>query len=80
MTVQKPVYLLVVMTETPLMSVSEYARRLSVTEQTVRKWAREGRIPAVRVGPRLWRIDGDVGLSTMPNSRRGSRPTTGRLR
>lgn len=37
------------------MTVSEYARRYRVSEQTVRNLCRTGKLPAVKVG-RLFRI------------------------
>lgn len=63
-----------------LVPISEYARRLSFSEHTVRRWAREGHIPAVKVGPRMWRIDEDAPLPVVPMSARGDRPVKGRLR
>lgn len=42
---------------TRLVSVSEYARRMNVNEETVRRLARRGAIPACKVGNRIWRID-----------------------
>jgi excisionase family DNA binding protein len=70
-----------VLTDAPLMSVSEYARHLNVSEVSVRRWARDGLIPAEKVGPgRLWRIDGDARLPTLPNSARGDHPDSRRIR
>ena len=39
-----------------LLFVHQVARRLSVSEPTVRRWARLGIIRARKVGPRRWRI------------------------
>lgn len=42
--------------QTEYMTISEFARRFQLHEESVREWARTGRIPgAVRVG-RSWRI------------------------
>lgn len=63
-----------------LIPISEYARRLSLSEDTVRRYARDGLVEAHKVGPRLWRIDEDAPLPTVPISARGSAPAKGRLR
>jgi len=39
-----------------LLSVSEVARLLGVTEPTVRVWIKEGKLRAHRAGARFWRI------------------------
>ena len=46
-------------TPTEFVLVSEAARILSVTQQTVRLWERTGRLPAIRVsgGVRVFRRD-----------------------
>jgi excisionase family DNA binding protein len=38
------------------LTVAEFARRLSLSERTVLRMLADGKIPAVRVGPRLVRI------------------------
>jgi len=44
-----------------LLTVKEVAARLKVNPQTVRRWIRTGRLPAVRYGARAWRVrNGDV--------------------
>jgi excisionase family DNA binding protein len=64
-----------------LVSASEYARRIGLSENTVRRLARNGDIPAVKVGKRIWRFDTDAPLPRpIPTSKRGSRPTEGRIR
>jgi excisionase family DNA binding protein len=64
-----------------LVSVAEYARRMDLSEGTVRRLAREGFIPATKLGRRLWRIDADAPLPrVVPNGERGKHPTKGRLR
>jgi PTS system nitrogen regulatory IIA component len=69
--------------ESPLLTISETARFLRTTPQTVRRWAREGQLPAVRVGGQ-WRIDSSGELADISTSARGrgefSHPTTGRIR
>lgn len=36
--------------------VNNVARRLNVSERTVRYWAANGRIPAIRIGVKIWRF------------------------
>ncbi len=40
-----------------LLSCSQVARQLGVSERVVRLWAAKGLIPAIRVGQKLWRFD-----------------------
>ena len=40
-----------------MISVTEAAGRLGVNYRTIRRWIAVGRIDAVRVGPRLLKID-----------------------
>ena len=49
------------MSETPLLTVSELAARLSVHPRTVRRWVRNGSLPCVRVGRGLRVSADDVG-------------------
>jgi excisionase family DNA binding protein len=42
--------------EDRLLSVAQVAATLSVTEQTVRMWIRDGKLQAQRAGGRFWRI------------------------
>lgn len=45
-------------TRTPhLISLNDAADRLGVNYRTIRRWIAAGRIDAVRVGPRLLKID-----------------------
>jgi len=41
----------------PLVDAHVIARRLAISERTVRRLAQQGRIPARKVGPRSWRFD-----------------------
>ncbi len=41
-----------------LMTAEEVAKYLNVDETTIYVWAKEGKIPAAKLG-RLWRFDGD---------------------
>jgi excisionase family DNA binding protein len=60
-----------------LVSVAEYATAMNIAPATVRRLAREGHIPAVKVGPRLWRIDPDCPL---PRTIPIDPPTKGQIR
>lgn len=42
--------------EFPLMTIEQVAQLLQLQPETVRTMARQGRIPALRIG-RLWRFD-----------------------
>ena len=68
-------------THEPLIGVAEVARLLNVSQDTVRRLARSGRLPAIRVGAQL-RFDKGVLLApTVPNGRRGGvHPDNHRLR
>jgi len=62
------------MAETHLLTVAEAAERLRVHAATVRSWARDGRIPTVRIG-RAWRIDaGALDAGTQREGNDGRRP------
>ncbi len=45
------------MNETELLTADELADRLQVRPSTVRRWARERRIPTVRLTPKVVRYD-----------------------
>jgi excisionase family DNA binding protein len=65
-----------------LIGVSETARLLGVSRGTVRRLARNGRLPSVLVGTQL-RFDKTTLLShalAEPNGRRGAQPDHNRLR
>ena len=60
--------------ERELMTLSECARMLRVTEETLRNYAREGRVPSYRVGPMgMLRFDADEVLAALRkhNAERG---------
>ena len=40
-----------------LITTSDLAHHLGVTSDTIRKWARDGRIPCIRVGQKTLRFD-----------------------
>lgn len=66
------------MTQTPQqhhLDTSQAARRLNVSDSTVRRWIAAGTLPAKRVGERSWRIDpADLELMVTPSRR--SQPLT----
>lgn len=39
-----------------LISVRQAAERCSVSTATIRRYIKSGRLPAVRIGPQVWRI------------------------
>lgn len=43
------------------------AALLGVTEKTVRQMCQRGKLPAFKVGPKLWRIDKDASLAQWRN-------------
>lgn len=59
-------------------SVYWAARRLGFSERTIRAWARAGRLPANKRGPKLWefkpgdieRFKRDIAADLMPRKRR----------
>jgi excisionase family DNA binding protein len=67
-------------TNPELLTVPETARLLRVTPETVRRLARRGELPAIRVGTQL-RFDRDVLTAPLQRtSRRGANPDNNRLR
>ena len=48
-----------------LITTSELARCLGVTSDTIRKWAKEGRIPCLRVGQKTLRFDAAAVLDSL---------------
>ncbi len=48
------------MTTTPApewLTLRDTAERLQISEKSVRRWIAEGRLKAVRIGPRMIRVD-----------------------
>ncbi|MFF0542097.1 helix-turn-helix domain-containing protein [Nocardia thailandica] len=53
--------------DTPRLSLAQAAARYDVSVDTLRRWIRKGRLPAVRVGPRLIRVTvADLDALTAP--------------
>lgn len=52
-----------------LLSAAQLARAWALTEGTIRRWAREGKLPAVRIGSE-WRFPADR-LRAMVREREG---------
>jgi excisionase family DNA binding protein len=48
-----------------LVDVEVIARRLNISEDSVYRYARDGRIPSVRVGSRLVRFDAEAVLQAL---------------
>lgn len=53
----------------PLVSSSVMAKRLGVARITVQRMARRGQIPALKVGPRLYRFDVNAVLAALQQER-----------
>ena len=53
------------MSDVHLVSVAEFAARVGLTEATIRRLARQGHIPATKIGRRVWRIDPDAPLPSV---------------
>ena len=55
-----------------LLTAAEMAERLRIKPTTLREWAREGRIPSVRITPKVIRFDAEaVILSLSAQGRAG---------
>lgn len=50
---------------TPLVTTRELAAELGVTADTIRGWARSGRIPCMRVGQKTLRFDREAVLAAI---------------
>ncbi len=53
---------------TELLTTRELAKRLRVTPETVRAWARRGCIPALRLSPKSTRYDLDTVLAALSSA------------
>jgi excisionase family DNA binding protein len=51
-----------------LITLREASERLGIHISTIRAWAREGRIPTLRVGRRFARVDWDALLKALGTS------------
>ena len=61
------------MSETDLLTAEELAERLHVRPSTVREWARRGRIPTVRLSPKVVRYDLSAVVESVGQARRGGK-------
>jgi excisionase family DNA binding protein len=50
---------------TVLLTAEELAERLKIQPSTVRRWSRDGRIPTVRLSPKVVRYDYDAVVETL---------------
>ena len=64
------------MSKTDLLTAEELAGRLHVRPSTVREWARRGKIPTVRLSPKVVRYSVAAVIQTVSNARRGGKGTT----
>ena len=44
---------------TELLTVAEAAKQLKMNPQTIRRWIRNGQLPAIKLGQKEWRISAD---------------------
>ena len=58
------------MSETDLLTAEELAERLHVRPSTVREWARRGKIPTVRLSPKVVRYDLSAVVESVGQARR----------
>ena len=56
------------------LSPAQYAALMGVNLKTVQKMCRTGRLPAEKVGPRLWRIDKNRALEQGALDRTNKKP------
>ena len=56
------------------LSTAQYAELMSIDKKTVQKMCRTGRLPAEKVGPRLWRIDKNRALEQGALDRTNKKP------
>ena len=56
------------------LSTAQYAALMGVNLKTVQKMCRTGRLPAGKVGPRLWRIDKNRALEQGALDRTNKKP------
>jgi excisionase family DNA binding protein len=58
------------MSGTELLTADELAGRLQVRPSTIRRWAREGRIPTVRLSPKVLRYNLGAVVQAMRNGQK----------
>jgi excisionase family DNA binding protein len=61
--------------QTPLLTVAETAARLGLSEQTIRVWAKSGKLPVIRLSSRSLRFDPVVVQALIDEHRDGARET-----
>ena len=61
------------MSEAELLTAEELAETLHIRPSTVREWARRGRIPTVRLSPKVVRYSVAAVVQTVSNARRGGK-------
>ena len=61
-----------------LVTAEEIAERLRVRPETVRGWAREGRIPSLRISHKIIRYDPEAVINTLKERASGTRGDDGR--
>lgn len=54
------------------LTAAELARRFKVSPETIRKWARQARIPVIRISPKVLRFDIQA-VETVLAERQGGR-------
>jgi excisionase family DNA binding protein len=62
------------MTQPELLTVLELAERLHVRPRTVQTWARQGRIPAVKLSAKVVRFDWQAVLAAIRSRARRQKP------
>jgi excisionase family DNA binding protein len=55
------------MSKTELLTVNQLAERLRIRPRTVQQWARQGRLPSVRLSPKVVRYDWVAVLAALRN-------------
>jgi excisionase family DNA binding protein len=61
--------------DTELLTVDQLADRLHVRPRTVQAWARQGRIPTVKLSAKVLRFDGLAVLATLRDQAKGQEVT-----
>jgi excisionase family DNA binding protein len=54
--------------ETELLTARELAKRLRVSPETVRAWAQRGRIPMLRLSPKVIRYNAEAVLAALSST------------